>query len=136
MPNFVESIGGLDDFLLYFISSLALLAVFVAIYVRVTPYREFALIRDGNLAATASLSGALLGFIVPLASAVAHSVALWDMALWGIIAMAAQLLAYGAVRLIMPTIASDIPAGKIAPGAFLGVLSLGVGILNAASMTY
>ena len=49
--------------------SLALTALFLAIYVRITPYREFALIRAGNVAAAASLSGALLGFVIPLASA-------------------------------------------------------------------
>ena len=136
MPDFIVSLGGLDDFLVYFILSLALTALFLAIYVRVTPYREFAMIRAGNVAAAASLSGALLGFVMPLASAIAHSVALWDMVLWGIIAMAAQLLAYGAVRLLVPTIAADITAGKLAPAILLAAFSLGAGILNAASMTY
>ena len=136
MLLFRESAGGLDDFALYFILSLALVAVFLAIYVRVTPYREFALIREGNVAAAVSLSGSLLGFIVPLASAVAQSVALWEMALWGAAAMVAQLLAYGVARMLLPQIATDIPAGKLAPAIFLGALSLGVGILDAACMVY
>lgn len=136
MNELIQSLGGLDDFLIYFIVALVLVAVFLAIYVRITPYHEFRLIREGNTAAALSLSGALLGFIVPLASAIAHSVALWDMALWGAIALVIQLLAYIAARLLIPTIATDIPAGKVAPGLFLGALSLGVGILNAASMTY
>jgi putative membrane protein len=51
------TLGGFDDFLAYFAASLAMLAAFVAIYVRVTPYREISLIREGNIAAAASLSG-------------------------------------------------------------------------------
>lgn len=136
MDQLMESLGGLDDFLVYFFVSLVLVALFLAIYVRVTPYRELALIREGNTAAAASLSGAMLGFIIPLASAIANSVALWEMVLWGAIALIVQLLAYGAARLLLPQLAQDIPAGKTSQGVFLGALSVGVGILNAASMIY
>lgn len=130
------SIRGVDDFLLYFIASLALVAVFLFIYVHITPYREIRLIREGNQAAAYSLSGALLGFIVPLGTAIAYSVAFVDMLLWGGIALIVQLAAFFAVRIVLPNLATDIPAGKLAPGMFVGAFSLGVGLLNAASMTY
>ena len=51
MNNLWQSIAGFPTFLLYFALALALLALFVAIYVRVTPYREIRLIREGNIAA-------------------------------------------------------------------------------------
>ena len=47
----LQSFAGFDDFLIYLGISLVMLAVFLAIYVRITPYREFALIREGNMAA-------------------------------------------------------------------------------------
>ena len=72
MSTLWQSIAGLPDFLLYFVVALLLLAAFVAIYVRVTPYREFVLIRGGNIAAAISLTGALIGFVLPLASAIAR----------------------------------------------------------------
>jgi putative membrane protein len=131
-----DSFAGFDDFLLYLVVSLAYLAVFVALYIRVTPFREIALIREGNMAASFSLSGALLGFIVPLASAVQHSVGLVDMAIWGSIAMVVQLLTFVVVKLLIPSITQDIPANKGSAGFFLGSLSLGVGLLNAACMSY
>lgn len=133
---FVTSIRGLDDFLVYLAASIVLVVVFVWIYIHITPYREISLIREGNAAAAASLSGALLGFVIPLASAVAHSVALVDMLLWGAIALVIQLIAFGVVRFFIPTLATDIPAGRVAPGVFVGAVALGVGILNAACMTY
>jgi len=136
MRQVFDSFAGFDDFLLYLAVALVLLAVFVAIYIRVTPYREIALIREGNMAASFSLSGALLGFIVPLASAVQHSVGLVDMAIWGLIAMLVQILAFVVAKMLIPSITQDIPANKGAQGFFLGSLSLGVGLLNAACMSY
>ena len=131
-----ESFAGFDDFLVYFGVSLAYLAVFVAIYIRITPYRELQLIREGNMAASFSLSGAILGFIVPLASAVQHSVNLVDMAVWGLVAMVVQILAFVVVKLCIPSVTRDIPENKGSAGFFLGSLSLGVGLLNAACMSF
>lgn len=136
MYRVLDSFSGFDDFLVYLGVSLALLAMFVALYVRVTPHRELTLIREGNLAAAFSLSGALLGFIVPLASAIQYSVGIVDMAIWGLIALVVQVAAFIVVKLLIPTLTEDIAAGKAAQGFFLGSLSLGVGLLNAACMTY
>lgn len=136
MRQVFDSFAGFDDFLAYLAVSLVLLALFIAIYVRVTPYRELALIREGNMAASFSLSGSLLGFIVPLAAAVQHSVSLVDMAIWGLIAMLVQIAAFVAVKVLIPSITQDIPAGKGAQGFFLGTLSLGVGLLSAACMSF
>jgi putative membrane protein len=131
-----ESFSGLDDFAIYLAVSLAYLAVFIALYIRITPYRELALIREGNMAASFSLSGAILGFIVPLASAIQHSVGLVDMAVWGLIAMLVQIVAFVVVKIAIPSITRDIPDNKGAQGFFLGSLSLGVGLLNAACMSF
>ncbi len=120
MRQLFDSFATFDDFLVYLSVSLAYLAVFVVLYLRVTPYREIQLIREGNMAASFSLSGALLGFIVPLASAVQHSVNLVDMALWGAIAMLVQLAAYVVVKLLIPTLTEDIPNNKGSAGFFLG----------------
>jgi putative membrane protein len=132
----MESFGGFDDFLVYLVLSGVLLAMFVAIYVRITPYREIALIREGNMAASFSLSGTIIGMVIPLANAVEYSVSLVDMAIWGFIALAIQLLVFVIARIALPHIATDIPAGKQASGFFLGAISVAAGILNAACMTY
>jgi len=130
------SLSGFDDFLLYFGLSIGFVVLYLAIYVHATPYREFALIRAGNAAAAASLSGSLIGFVLPLASAVVHSVNPWDMALWAAIALAVQIVVYLVVRLLVPDAVRHIPEGKVGAGVFLGVASLAAGILNAACMTY
>ncbi len=131
-----ESAIGLPAFVTYFLIAAGLLAAFLALYVRLTPYREITLIREGNTAAAISLSGTILGLAIPLASAIEESAHLVDLALWGCVACVVQLGAYIAARLLFPHIAADIPAGKVAPAIFLAALSVAVGLINAASMTY
>lgn len=129
-----QSIGGFVPFITTLAAAFVLLALFLFIYVRITPYREIQLIREGNAAAAISLSGATLGFAIPLAQSAAQSGNLADMLLWSGIAMVVQLLVYVAVRIVIPDLSRDIPAGKVAQGIFLGALSLATGLLNAACM--
>jgi putative membrane protein len=136
MREIFDSFAGFDDFLIYLGVSLGLLGMFAAIYVRVTPHREIELVRQGNLAAAYSFCGALLGFIIPLSSAVRHSVSLVDMAIWGLIALLVQIATFVVVNLLVPRICDHIAEGKEASGFFLGAFSLGVGMLNAACMSY
>ena len=126
----------LPVFLAYFAVAVALITVFLLVYVNVTPYDEFALIRQGNVAAAVSLSGSLFGFAMPVANVIAHSDTLGDLAAWGAIAGMIQLLTYLVARFAMPHLAEDIPAGKISEATFLAALSLVVGLINAACMTY
>jgi len=135
MREVFASFAGFDEFLAYLGVAVILLAAFIAIYVRVTPYPEIALIRQGNMAASFSLSGSILGFIVPLAAAIQHSDSLVDMAIWGVIALLVQIVAFVAAKLLIPSITHDIPAGNGAQGFFLGSLSLAVGLLSAACMS-
>ena len=131
-----QSITGFPAFALHLATALAVLAAFLLIYGMITPYREMELIRGGNIAAAISLSGAMIGFTIPLAKAVAQSGSLLDMLMWAGIALVVQLLAYVVVRMLIPGITKDIPDGKIAQGTFLGMLSLTTGVLNSACMTY
>lgn len=131
-----DSFATFDDFMLYLAVALVLLALFIAVYVRITPYREIVLIREGNMAAAYSLSGAVLGFAIPLAAAIHHSVNLVDMAIWGLVALVVQVLAFVVVKLLVPALPRDIPADRTSAGFFLGALSVAVGMLNAACMSY
>ena len=115
---------------------LALLAAFVAIYLYVTPYDEIALIRTNNTAVAILLSGAVLGFALPIANVIAHSDTLLDLAVWGVVAGIVQLRAWGAARVALPQLQEVIAAGRVAPATLVGALSLTVGLINAACMTY
>ena len=126
----------LPTFLSYFAVAVALLAAFVLVYVNVTPYDELALIRKGNTAAAVSLTGALLGFAMPVANVIAHSDTLADLAAWGAVAGIIQMGTYLVARFTLPHLAEDIPAGTLSSAIFLAALSTTVGLINAACMTY
>lgn len=132
----LASLATLPSFLAYFLGALALVGIFIAIYIRVTPYSEFALIGAGNVAAAISLGGAVLGFAMPLASVIAHSVGWLDMIIWGVVALIVQILVYVVARIVAPPIAEHVKQGRVAPATALAIASLTVGLLNAACITY
>jgi putative membrane protein len=132
----LASFSGFDDFLVYFGIAAVLLISFIFIYIRITPYKELQLIREGNNAAAISLAGTIFGMVIPVAHAIEYSVGLIDMAIWAAIALVVQLLVFVVARVTLPEIARDIPAGKTASGIFLGTISVAAGVLSAACMSY
>lgn len=126
----------LPNFLLYFVASAVLSLLFLGIYTRLTPYNEFELIKQGVLAPAISLSGAMLGFVIALASVIKNSLDFVDMAVWGLIAMVVQLLAFGIVRVLFKTLTDGIVNNNIAKAVFLAMMSVVFGLLNSACMTY
>ncbi|MFT3717255.1 DUF350 domain-containing protein [Pseudorhodoferax sp.] len=126
----------LPAFLAYFASAMGLLAAFVLVYLRITAHAEIALIRQGNMAATVALLGAVLGFAMPLASCIAHSVSLADMCVWAGVALVVQLLAYVLATHLVPRLTDGIDEGNLAHGSFLGGVSSVTGLINAACMVY
>jgi putative membrane protein len=135
--DFVKfSLAGFDEFLIYAGLAIAFVYVYLLLYMKLTPYNELKLIKDGNIAAAISLSGSLLGFTFPLAASIFQSVHPWDMMLWASIAGTVQLLVYVAVRYTLINVTRRIPEGQVATGIVHGTIALSAGILNAACMTY
>ena len=129
---FVES---LPHFLAYFAAAIGLAVAFLFLYVLITPHREIALIREGNSAAAAQLTGTFLGFCVPVAIVIGHSVSIPDMLLWGAVAALVQLAVFFVIsRLLFRSISQRITERCAASGMFVGGTGLGVGILQAACM--
>lgn len=127
---------GAIAFGLAFLTAGAFTFVFKLVYQWVTPYRERDLIAAGNLAAAISLSGALLGYVIPLTSALAHTDSLLEFAAWAALAGVIQIVTFVAVRwLAMRDVAARIAANDLAAGVYLASISLVVGALNAACMT-
>lgn len=130
------SLQGLGNFLAYFAIALIAEAVFVWLYMLVTPHHEAALIKNGNTAAAVSLGGAVIGFTLPLGSAVIGSISLLDMAIWASIALVVQVLVFLVASRILRGLSARIESGDLAAGITLAAASIAIGILNAASMTY
>jgi putative membrane protein len=130
------AISGLPYFLLYFGIAVALVALYLFVYALVTAHNEFALIRQNVLSAAVSLGFSLIAFALPLSSAIVHARNVIDLVLWGLVAMAVQIVVYWLVRLVVPNLSERIASGELSSALFLGAASLAAGIINAASMTY
>ena len=89
-----NSLSELPWFLAFMATAMALTLFYVVIYMWVTPHDEIKLIRENNMAASLAFAGSLVGFCLPLASAIANSGALVDVAVWGVVALLVQIAVF------------------------------------------
>jgi putative membrane protein len=132
--DIMQSLQGIDDFLLYFATAVATEAVFVVLYMAVTPHHEATLIKAGNTAAAVSFGGAVIGFTLPLASAIAHNVSLPGTVAWALVALVVQLTVFLLINLLLRDLSRRIEKGDLAAGITVAVASLASGILSAVCM--
>lgn len=136
MFDWFASQTGATAFLIAFAAAIVFFSAFKYVYQMITPYHERDLIRQGNTAAAVALGGALIGYVLPLASALSQTVSLAEFAAWALLAGVIQILAFIVVsRVLYKALASRIEAGELAAGVYLASISIGVGLLNAACMT-
>lgn len=122
-------------FIAYMLGAIALFVLFKVAYTRITPHREYQLIRDGNVAAAIALGGALIGFALPASNIIANSVGLLDFVVWAVIAGVVQLLAFFLVSLVLKDLPERIKQNDLASAIYVAAVSISIGMLNAACMT-
>ena len=132
----LQSLTGLPAFLVYFCTAIIAVVAYLFVYTRVTPHNEFQLIRDNDPAAAIALGLSLLGFTLPVVSAIAHSANIVDCLIWSVIALIVQIIVYFLVRVPVPKLSERIASGELAAAIWLGLSSLAAGALNAACMIY
>jgi putative membrane protein len=133
-PLLLQSLAGLPAFLVYFCTGVVAVVLYLLVYMRITPHDEFKLIRENVPSAAIALGLSLLGFVLPVVSAIVHSANVVDCLIWSVIALIVQVAVYFAVRIPVPNLSDRIAAGELAPAIWLGLASLAAGALNAASM--
>jgi len=122
-------------FVSYLLGAAVLFALFQFIYTRITPHKEFELIRSGNVAAAIALGGAIIGFAIPASNVIAYSISILDFVVWAVIAALVQLLAFLVTSLVLKGTSERIKKGEIAAGIYVAAVAISVGMLNAACMT-
>lgn len=122
----------LTAFLAYLSVSGALLAAFIYVYAKATPYQEFTLIAHDNIAVGITFAGAVLGFTLPLVASIYYTQSLVEMCLWALITCVVQLI----VLVVLRKQAKRIEEGHVASAVVVATVSLAVGMLNAASISH
>ncbi|MDO9247971.1 MAG: DUF350 domain-containing protein, partial [Phenylobacterium sp.] len=101
-------------FLVAFIAAGLFTVAFKVIYQWATPYHEAKLIREGNTSAAIALGGALLGYVIPLASALSHTISLIEFCAWAALAGVIQIAAFTIIRMIvMKDVSARIERGEV-----------------------
>lgn len=129
------TVTGLQDFLVFFGTAAALVAIYLFGYTLATGLNQFVLIRQNVVSAALSFGLSLIGFALPLSSAVVRARSVTDCIVWGLVALAVQILVFWLMRLAVPRLSQRIASGELAAALFLGAASLAGGIINAASMS-
>ncbi|MBT4689497.1 MAG: DUF350 domain-containing protein [Rhodospirillaceae bacterium] len=127
--------AGFPVLMLHLLVTLAMLAGGVVLYTITTPHKDFALVREGNLAAAISLAGAILGLAIPLAFCMASSVSVAEIVIWGVLAVFVQILVFRLSDLLLRDLSSRIESGEMAAAVLLAGIKLSVAAVNAAAIS-
>lgn len=135
--DFGYFLNGAIHFVVAFGLACLFLAIFKRLYQISTPYDERALIASGNPAAAVALGGAIIGFALPLASALSVTADPVEFTAWALLAGVIQIVAALVVRrFVVRDMVQRIEEGNVASAIYIAATSIGIGLLNAASMTY
>jgi putative membrane protein len=124
-------INAVGSFVEYLGTSIVLLVIFVYIYARATPYKEFVLIAHDNIAVAVTFAGAVLGFTIPMLAAIYYTRSLVEMIVWAAITCLVQLGILVALR----SQAKRIEEGHVSSAIMVATLSVAIGLLNAISIS-
>ena len=94
----LQSLAGLPAFLVYFCTGLFAVVAYLFVYTRITVHNEFQLIRDNDPAAAIALGLSLLGFVLPVVSAIAHAGSVVDCLIWSAVALIVQIVVFFSSR--------------------------------------
>ncbi len=123
------------NYALHLISAGLLLFVFFLVYTWATPFDEMTLIRQGNVAASLTLGGAMVGFSMTVASGLVHTDNLRSFAAWSAAAALIQLLTYVLVSRLLHMSKQQIEGNNVAFGVLLASISIAVGAVSAGALS-
>ena len=136
MDAVVQSfVAGFPVLLTHFSVTIAMLGLGVTIYIWITPHKDVALVREGNVAAAISLSGAVLGLAIPLAMSMSVSVNVADIVIWGALTLVIQLIVFRLADLLLRDLSTRIEAGEVAAAILLSAIKLAVAAITAAAVS-
>ncbi|MDF2565038.1 MAG: hypothetical protein K0Q53_1433 [Massilibacillus sp.] len=136
--------GNLVNFLMYLLVAIPLMMLGIFIFIHTTSYNEFAIMKKGGdvsdfchvdaaMAASYDLGGKIIGLAIVIASAIFHSVTIFDLAIWGIIGIIFEVFVFCLFRLLAPIkVTEEIPKGNVAVGIFSAALSLSSSLIMSA----
>ena len=125
-------VNGLPFLISHFVTSVIVFLIGIIIYLFITPMKEIALIRKKNTAAAISFSGALIGLALPLSSSLSASGSIYEIIVWGFLAIIIQLFCFKVVDILINDLPKRIENGEVSSSIFLFSIKISVALLNGA----
>ena len=127
-------ITGLPFLISHLFITLCLLFIGITSYIFLTPIKELKLIKDGNISASISFSGALLGIGIPLASSLSVSNSILEIIIWGLTAIVLQLLCFKVTDTFLKDLSKRIEDDQLATSILLFSIKISVSLINSAAV--
>ena len=127
-------VAGFPDFIIQLSVALALFVTSLIIYVLMTPHKELSLIRAGNPSASLAFGGVVVGLAIPLGSCLAHALGVVDLAIWGVVTLLLQLLAFRFADMFLRHLPRRIAEGDVAAAIFLMSVKIGLALILAGAV--
>jgi putative membrane protein len=132
-----EILSAVVLFWMYFFATIGFLAIFLLIYTRLTPHKEFDLIfNQHNSSAALAFGLTIIGFSIAMSGVLSNTRNIIEFLVWATVALTAQLIAYVFARVTYANLSYAIEQNAISAAIWLGTLSIAVGIITASSMSY
>lgn len=127
-------VKGFPDFLLHGGVTLALLVTGCVVHVRLTPMKEMRLIRAGNVSAGISVAAVVVGLALPMSACLSTATSIYDILIWGVVAILLQLLAFRVADLLLRDLPRRIEQDEIGAALVLAGVKIGAAMVMAAAL--
>lgn len=127
-------VSGFPQFILQLGVALALFVASLFVYVLMTPHKELDLIRARNASAALAFGGVVVGLAIPLGACLAHALGVWDLALWGLVTLILQILAFRFADIFLRHLPRRIAEDDVAAAVFLMSIKIGLALIIAGAL--
>jgi putative membrane protein len=127
-------VKGFPEFVLHGGVTLALLIAGCIVHVLLTPMKEMQLIRTGNVSAGISVGAVIVGLAVPMSACLATAATVYDILIWGAVAILLQLLAFRAADLLLRDLPRRIERDEIGAALVLAGVKIATALVMAAAL--
>jgi putative membrane protein len=127
-------VKGFPQFLLHGGVTLALLLAGCVVHVLLTPMKEMRLIRAGNVSAGISVGAVIVGLAVPMSACLATAATVYDILIWGVVAILLQLLAFRVADLLLHDLPKRIERDEIGAALVLAGVKIAAAMVMAAAL--
>jgi putative membrane protein len=127
-------VGGFPQFLLQAGVTLGLLITGCIVHVLLTPMKEMKLIRQGNISAGISVAAVIVGLAIPMSACLETAASVYDILIWGVVAILLQLLAFRVADLVLHDLPKRIERDETGAALVLAGVKIAAAMVMAAAL--